>query len=96
MALHQQVVHVVANRDAGYGERYGCATWDSGLVEARLVGAVADSPSAAVASTARRQRAGGVDAGAVTVEVSGGRWTCRRPRHSRRLTCPAPYASRLH
>jgi hypothetical protein len=73
MALHQQLVHVVANRDAGYGKRYGFATWDSGLVEARLVGAVAELPVSgsrldALGVSVRAR----VDAGAVTVEVSGG------------------------
>ena len=72
MALRQEIIHVVPSRDAGYGRCYGSATWDSGVVEARLVGAIVQLPVTGnlVAALGLSVRAR-VDAGAVTVEVSG-------------------------
>lgn len=72
MALHQHVIHVVPNRDAGYDRRYGTAIWDSGLVEARLIGAivqlpVSGNPFDALGVNVRAR----VDDGAVTVEING-------------------------
>jgi hypothetical protein len=72
MALHQHVIHVVPSRDAGYGRRYGSATWDTGLAGARLIGAVVELPVTgsvldAIGVSVRAR----IDGGAVTVEVNG-------------------------
>jgi hypothetical protein len=72
MALIQHRLTVVADLPAGPVNRYGKATWTSGLVDPMLVSAVAVLPSTGNVVVSRgvdvRAR---VDGGIVTVEVSG-------------------------
>ncbi len=72
MTLLQHMMTVVADLPAGPVNRYGKATWSSGRVDPMLVGAVAVLPSTGnvIGSRGVDVRAR-VDAGIVTVEVSG-------------------------
>jgi len=72
MALHQHTLTVVTDLPAGPVDRYGEATWTTGLPEPKLVGAVAVLPRGGNVTGSRgvdvRAR---VDGDRVTVEVSG-------------------------
>jgi hypothetical protein len=72
MTLIQRTITVVADVSAGPVHRHGTATWTSGLADPMLVAAVAVLPSTGnvVGSRGVDVRAR-VDAGVVTVEVSG-------------------------
>jgi alkylated DNA nucleotide flippase Atl1 len=72
MALHQHTLTVVTDLPAGPVDRYGQATWTTGLQEPKLIGAVAVLPRGGNVTGSRgvdvRAR---VDEDSVTVEVSG-------------------------
>jgi hypothetical protein len=72
MTLHQHTLTVVTDLPAGPVDRYGRASWTTGLDEPKLIGAVAVLPRGGNVTGSRgvdvRAR---VDGAVVTVEVSG-------------------------